>query len=321
MSRQLHPGLALRSGSLLLVLGLSLAACGDDDAGGGSGGASGQGGDAATATTTDAASTGAGGDASSSTGAGASAACPYPEGVETSPQPTTVTQVIGVVLDADGEPLAGAEVQVCGKDLCLYGDTDGDGSFVVVNDSDQELDTPVVKAGDGIALAKLGFALPAADEEVEARTIALADSGTAMVAGAVAEADGVTLTLADDGAVALNLLDFGDPGEDSFRAAVFPLDLVDIVAPGEGFDMVVALGPYETRFCPPAQLTVPNDAELPAGSAVDIYLYGLQIGDSFVPYGTWDKIADGVVSDDGSTISTDAEAIPVLGPIGIRAVE
>ena len=63
-----------------------------------------------------------------------------------------------------------------------------------------------------------------------------------------------------------------------------PLDLTDTVAPGEGFEMIVGLGPHETRFCPGAALSVPNDAALEPGTAVDFVLYGLQVGEGFVPY-------------------------------------
>jgi hypothetical protein len=307
----------------IAALGVSLGACGDDAGGSGSGGGGTGGAGATTATSGSSGSTTTSGVGPSTTGTGGQGVdCELPlEGVTTNPQPTEVGEVRGTVVDLDGEPVGGSEVQVCGKDLCLYGDTESDGSFVVNNDSGQELDTPIVKAGDGIALAKIGYALPADGEEVEAITAALVDSGTAMEGGAAAEADGVTLTIASDGAVGLNLLDFGDPGEDTFRAAVIPQDQVDLVAPGEAFDMVVALGPHETVFCPPAQLTVPNDAGLEPGAEVDVFLYGLQIGDAFVAYGSWDRIAGGVVSDDGTTITTDAEAIPVLGPVAFRLVE
>jgi hypothetical protein len=309
--------------SVIVALGVSLGACGDDAGGSGTGsGGGGTGGGAAsttgaaTGTTTGAVgpTTGAGG--------GGEVDCKLPvDGVDTSPQPTEVGEVRGTVLDLDGEPVTDAEVQVCGKNLCLYGDTGPDGGFVVTNTSGEELDTPIVKSGDGLAFARFGYAMPVDGEEVDATTAALTDSGTAMAAGAVAEADGVTLTIAADGVVGINLLDFGDPGEDTFRAAVIPQDQVDLIAPGEAFDMVIGLGPHETLFCPAAQLTVPNDAGLAAGAEVDVLLYGLQIGDSFVAYGTWSRVAGGVVSEDGATITTDAEALPVLGPIGIRLAE
>src|SRR5690606_30733872 len=135
----------------------------------------------------------------------------------------------------------------------------------------------------------------------------------------VAEAAGVTLTVPAGGAVALNLLDFSGAGEDTLRAAIVPVDQTDDVAPGEGLDLVVGLGPYETRFCPPAALEVANDAGLAPGTAVEFLLYGLQIGEGFVPYGEWAKVADGTVSDDGEVITTnDGEGIPVLGPVAIR---
>jgi hypothetical protein len=321
---------------VLVVLVASLAAtglvaCGDDTggAGGGGQGGDGQGGDGkgATGSTTGGdggagTTSGAGGDdASSTTGTGAGEACPWPEDDPSAPAPTAVTEVSGTVLTTDGDPVADSEVQVCGRDNCLYGDTNAEGAFVVNHDG-SELDKPIVKAGDGLALAKLGFAFPTDGEPVEATVPVLADSGTAIAPGASADAGGVTLTVATDGEVALNLLDFGDPGEDTFRAAVVPADQVEAVAPGQGFAMIVGLGPHETRFCPAAALSVPNDAGLEPGAAVEVFLYGLQVGEAFVPYGEWEKIADATVSDDGTVITTnDGEGLPVLGPIGLRAAD
>lgn len=307
---------------VLVALVASLVACGDDDTGGSAGG--GQGGDDAGSTTTsgDTSSTtggGAGGDDASSTGAGAGGACEFPDPNPSAPAPTAVDQVTGTVFTTDGDPIAETEVQVCGRDNCLYGATNDEGAFVVNHDGG-ELDKPIIKAGNGLEILKMGFAFPADGEPVEAVVPALTDSGTALVAGATAEADGVTLTVDADGVVALNLLDFSDPGEDTFRAAVVAADQVEALAPGEGFAMVVGLGPYETRFCPAAALSVPNDAGLEAGSAVEFFLYGLQVGEGFVPYGEWGKVADGVVSDDGSVITTaDGEGLEVLGPVAVRA--
>lgn len=306
----------------LVALVASLAACGDDTGGAGGGGEGG--GDATTSTSTGdtTSSTGGsgGGDATTTTGAGAGSACDFPEDNPSAAAPTAVDEVAGIVLTTDGDPVAESEVQVCGRDICLYGETNDAGEFVVAHDG-TELDKPILKAGDGLDVAKFGFALPAEGESATATVPVLVDGGTVLETGAAAEADGVTLTVADDGVVALNLLDFSDPGEDTFRAAVVPLDLTDTIAPDEGFEMIVGLGPHETRFCPPASLSIPNDAALEPGTAVELVLYGLQVGENFVPYGEWSPIATGTVSEDGSVITTDdGEGIPVLGPVGVRVV-
>lgn len=310
--------------SVLLGLGLSVVACGDDSGGGG--GSDGSGGATATSSGTDATTTsvGAGGDGTTSTtGAGGDAPeCDPPGSVETDPLPRGFESVQATVLDLDGDPIAGDAIQVCGIDLCLTGDTNEDG-FVVVSHDGTPLDAPIFKAGDGLLLAKIGFPLPAGEPVVlTATTFGLADSGTAMAAGASAEADGVVLAIAEDGAVGFNLLEFGGSGEDTFRASVVPPELIEDVAAGEGFVALVGLGPNETFLCPPAGLAIPNDAGLAAGTPVEFVQQGLETAQYFTLYGQWGQIALGHVSDDGSTIATDdGEGIPILSAVGVRPLD
>ncbi len=329
MHSRLHPAPQHFSTLALVLAGLGAlsAGCGDDSGTGSGGGSTGQGGGSTTGT--DATTgTGDGGATASTTtgtdtttGSGAGDACDYPDPNPSPAAPQAITEVQGTVFTTDGDPVADREVQVCGKDICLYGEADANGDVTVTN-TGTDLDTPLFKAGDGLGLAKIGFHIPeGASVVVDAVVPPLADSGTALAAGASAEADGVTLTVDAAGIVKLNLLDFSDPGEDTFRAAVVPEAQIDAVAPGEGFDMVVGLGPHDTRFCPSAALSIPNQPGLPVGTAVEIFLLGLDVGEYFADYGTWGKIADGVVSEDGETIVTaEGQGLPVLSSVGIRAV-
>ncbi len=317
---------SLRFAPVLVCLGFAAAACGDDA--GGEGG-SGTGGDATASTggpssgteATSSAGNGGGDATSTASGAGGDPAeCDFPPSNATSPQIREFETVAGTVTTVDGEPVAADAVQVCGINLCLYGETDESGE-VLVAQGPTPLDVPIFKAGDGLDRAKIGYPVPPGGGEIEisATTIDLVDSGTAMEAGAEADADGVVLTIADAGLVGLNILEFGDPGQDTFRAAVIPAAFIDLVAPDQGFVAVVGLGPHETIFCPPAGLSIPNDADLEPGTEVEFVQQGLETGQYFVDYGQWGQVATGHVSDDGATITTDdGQGIPIISAIGVR---
>lgn len=308
----------------LLSLGLAatLIACGD--AGGTSTGAGG--GDA---TTGDSSTAGTGGEqtvASSATGAsaggGSADECPVPDGFSSPAAMRAIELVEGAATTPDGDSPGEVEIQMCGKNLCLYAATGEDGLYVIANPGATPLDTPIVKVGDGLQQTKFGFGIPDPVAPVDVLVAPMDDSGTALTAGAEAEADGAALAVDPDGVVVLNILDFADPGEDTFRAAIMREDALEVLAPGEGFVAVLYLGPRDTRFCPPASLSIPNEAGLDAGAAVEFLLYGLDVGEPFAAYAEWTTIADGQVSEDGATIATlDGEGIPVLGAIGVRPVD
>ena len=311
-----------------LVVVLALAACGDDSSGTGG---SGSGGDATGSTTTGGpgattttGGTGGGDTSSTTTGGGGDAPeCNFPDAVETTPNIVVFDVFEGSAVTVDGSPVANEQIQVCGINLCLFGDTDADGNVTVTQGSDP-LDVPLFKIGDGLVRAKIGFPLPdvGGTVEVVGTTLELGDSGTAIASGAVADADGIVLTVAADGLVGLNELDYSDPGEDTFRAALVPADSLDAVAPGQDFLAIVGLGPHETIFCPPAALEIPNDAGLEPGAAVELVQQGLETGQYFTLYGEWERVALGHVSEDGATIATDdGEGIPILSTIGIRLAE
>jgi len=316
---------SLRFAPVFVCLGLFAVACGDDT--GGAGGSDGSGGDSTasnSASGTEATtSTGEGGSGpGTGTGGEGPAECEFPAPITVDERIQEFVTFRGTAVDADGQPLVAEPVQVCGINICLFETTNANGEVTVAQGEDP-LDTPLFKVGDGLVRAKIGYSLPEGDEpQVDGTTIDLVDSGTALATGASAEADGVVLTIADDAAVGLNLLEFGGAGEDTFRAAVVPSNLTDTIAPGEGFAIVVALGPHETLFCPSAAIEIPNDTDLAAGTAVEIVQQGLEIGSYFTEYGTWERVALGHVSDDGATIVTDeGQGLPILSSIGVRALD
>jgi hypothetical protein len=86
-----------------------------------------------------------------------------------------------------------------------------------------------------------------------------------------------------------------------------------------GFELVVALTPVGTELCPAVVLTLPNSPQWKAGSAVEIFLHGVDVAEAWAPYGGWAKVSDGAVSADGLTIETSPGAgLPALSAVGVR---
>ena len=130
--------------------------------------------------------------------------------------------------------------------------------------------------------------------------------------------NGVTLSIDDNATFDFDTLLFGDAAEQVFRAetvvvADFNFPAVDTSL---NMEMLVALGPQSTVVCPAAKLTVPNVMGWAANSAVGIYLHGNLTFKHYAPYGQWERIASGIVSADGASVST-TDGIELLGLYGV----
>jgi hypothetical protein len=229
--------------------------------------------------------------------------------------------VSATVVDLAGDPVANAEVQLCGINLCLYGETDATGQAIVVNGGGDPLDRPAFKYGEGFRFARFALPLDADSEDLgELVTVPLPDSGAEMAAGAEATSGPVTLTIAHGAAVEVDELIYDEPDEQTFRAAQMPVAQIAAgIAVPAGIELVYGVGPLETHFCPAAQVTVQNDAGWAAGADVEFWAHGVDIFEYTAPYGGWAKISDGKVSADGATISTAADqGMLVLTTFGVK---
>ncbi len=232
-----------------------------------------------------------------------------------------VGAVTATVLDVGGDPLPSDPlVQVCGLDLCINADTASDGSVSV--GVDQEMKLPALKFGDGLTSGKLALPLPPPTDEVEVgtvRTPVLPASGDPIVAGGSARSNGVELTIEDGAVVDFDTLVYQTDDEQAFRAApLLPEDAPDGFDQGFGFDLYFALAPLETEFCPPAGLSVPNLAELEPGAEVEFFIQGLEVDERHAPYAGFAPVAEGRVSDDGTTIAIESGGLSALSLIAIR---
>ncbi len=238
--------------------------------------------------------------------------------------PQQVDSVEARLVDLDGEPVESELVQVCGLDLCTNGKSGIDGRVSMT--LGQKFLEPAFKFGEGRVSARFAQLLPGETELDlgEVRTVRLPDLGTAvpLVAGGSVAYDDFELTLAGETEIGIDGLSFRTAEERGLRAVAVPIaEAPDVVAEGPGLEMVWAATPVETRFCPPAALSVPNSEGWAPGTAVEVYLHGVDITEEWAPYGGWAKISDAVVSDDGERIETTEPGLPVLGVLGLRRAD
>lgn len=227
------------------------------------------------------------------------------------------------VVDMDGAPLPDLRAQACGTNLCLNNKTGTDGVVMIQEDTD--LTKPAFKYGAGQLYAKFAYPLSGGpDHDIgQHRTARLPEPSTSapFEPGAEITSGGVTLALAADmNAVSADPFDFDTPELQGFRAVVIPIDKAPpAVDPSLGLELLVALTPVGAELCPAAKLTVDNSIGLDPDTPVEIFLHGVEVDEVWAPYGGWSKVADGRVSSDGATISTNADSgIPILSVVGIR---
>lgn len=235
-----------------------------------------------------------------------------------------VDSVSAELVDLDGEPVSDELVQVCGLDLCTNGKSGRDGR--VAMSLGTEFLEPAFKFGEGRVSARFAQLLPA-EPDLElgvVRTVRLPDvsSSVPIAAGTTAEFEGFAVSVAEDAKIQIDGLSFRTDSEKGLRAVRVPLDGAPaVVAEGPGLELVYAATPVETRFCPPAALSVPNSEGFAPGADVEVWLHGVDIAEDFAPYGGWGLVSAAKVSADGERIETTEPGLPVLGVLGFKRAE
>src|ERR1041384_3701612 len=87
--------------------------------------------------------------------------------------------------------------------------------------------------------------------------------------------------------------------------------------PDPEFVVGYALSPLETRICPNPALSLDNTPSLATGTELELYLLGLDAEEEFVPYARWQKVAEGRVSDDGSSLEF-PDGVPLLTAVAVK---
>jgi hypothetical protein len=295
----------------LALAALASGACSSSPATGTGGGGSGTTSSGTTSTTSP-------GSTTSSTGSGPS--CPPGPGYGGNETSIQVGSATATVVDLNGAPVAGVAVQLCGLDICLTDMTSSQGTVTV--SANKMMKKPIFKYGDALTFAKLGVPITMATTTLPTLvTGALPATGAAFKVGGDTVSGGVTISIDAGAAVVVDELNYDTPDKQTFRAVQVPVDKIKPMLDPEnlGLEMLFGVSPIETTFCPAAKVTVPNTPAWPAGTAVEFYAYGVETGQEWAPYGGFTKIADGTVSADGATVSTnDGAGFPVLETFGVR---
>jgi hypothetical protein len=273
----------------------------------------GAGGETSSAGTSSAGSTSGAG--AGSGGKPAEPTCPKGTNPYGDAQPTALGSIDGQIVDEQGKPTSSGLVQICGRDICLKAEVGNNGK--VAENPHRELDTPAFKWGDGFEWVKLAQPLAAGDTDlgtlIATPLPAYADAAPLM-AGSTATSGGLSLELSDDAQVVVDKVAYA-PEERGLRAAPLPPETLTRV--GQDFIVAYGLSPLETRICPSPALTLENTTALEPGTALELYLLGLDVEEAWAPYGHWQHVGDGAVSDDGKTLEFPG-GIPLLTAIGVK---
>jgi hypothetical protein len=246
----------------------------------------------------------------------ASAACPKGKNAPSDVEPVDVGLVSAQIVDQDGAPTSSGLVQVCGKNLCFDAGVGDNGKLAKqVNDS---LTLPACKFGDGLTWGKLAIPLGAGDSALGTlMTVRLPDfaDSAPLLPGTSVSSGGVTLSLDAAAHVEVDFLTYEDQTQQGFRAA--PLPEPALTQLRQDFVAGYALSPLETRICPSPALSLPNTTNLAPGTALELLLLGLNVTEEWAPYGSWLKVGEGLVADDGETLEF-SNGVPLLTAIGVR---
>ena len=269
-----------------------------------------------------------GGDAGESSTGGSNAAGGKGSGVERCPagtnppgkaKPVDLGTVSGQLIDEQGDPTSAGLVQVCGKDICINARVGSNGKLAQV--VDDTLDTPACKFGDGLTWGKLAIAIESGDTDLGTlTTVRLPDfsESVAFVPGTSVSSGGVTLQLAVEARVEVDFLTYEDEAQQGFRAA--PLTEPALTQLNQDFVAGFVLSPVETRICPSPALSLENTANLEPGTALELFMLGLDVAEHFAPYGQWHSVGEGQVSEDGATLDF-PNGVPVLTAIAVRVLD
>gem|GEM_PF-1122481 len=253
---------------------------------------------------------------SASGGTSSIVSCPAGTNSQTEAKPVSLGLVSGQLVDEQGEPTSAGLVQICGKDICINARVGDNGKLA--EGVDQTLDTPACKFGDGLTWGKLALPLAAGDSALGTLTTPrlpeFADA-VPFTSGEAVTSGGVTLTLAANAHVEVDTLTYEDEAQQGFRAVA--LSEPALTQLGQDFVAGYALSPVETRICPSPALSLENTGDLPPGTALELFVLGLDVAEKWAPYGAWQKVGEGQVADDGATLEF-ADGLPLLTAIGIR---
>ncbi len=227
------------------------------------------------------------------------------------------------VLGEDGKPLVKLITTACG-DGCTFGTTDAEGvSHMQVR---RYMSKAALMLHGRSKYASYYVQLKGLEGDVDLGSMGLPLMPTE---GVTIPEDGVATTLTSGDVkltlpaglkVTIDKMELGEVDAQKFRAKTISVDkappFVDVTL---GMVALYAFTPFATELDPGVGVTVPNQAKLAAGTAVEFFVQGTDLDDKYGPFADFTKLAEGHVSADGTTIQTDeGQRIPELTWLGVR---
>ncbi len=223
--------------------------------------------------------------------------------------------VTATVVDQTGAPVTGQPTFICGLNLCTTQATTNAQGHVAITTALQ-MKKPAFRFGDAITYAK--FAIPLTHATTSFGTLAIGkmpSTGPTLTPGTEATSGDVTISLAPNSTVLIDTLTYDTPQMQELRTVNIPVNKASAVlnsAPATNFALLYGITPTNTLVCPPAKVTIalphlsktPNDLDWPPGAAVEFWITSDDVSQTYTPYAGWTKISDGIVSPDGTTVST-----------------
>lgn len=249
--------------------------------------------------------------------AGGQAQC-TPPNQKTDRGTVNIVRIFAGFADPMGQPFAGIPASVVGLDIASPVVTSGADGMVDINFK-QSVKAPVFRFGDGVRYPTLVLPLDTGMKGFAGLpTAALPASGKALTAGTSVTSGGATLDIVVSATIGIDTLSFDTPDKQVFRSVTLPLGAgFHLDTHNLGIGMMVGMAPAETTFCPPASLTLENRLMWPAGTVVELYRLGNDVGEAFSPFGDWYKVGEGTVTRDGQSIFF-ARMVAALGTFGVR---
>jgi hypothetical protein len=240
--------------------------------------------------------------------------------------------VAATIVDQTGTAVVGQPTYICGLNICSDPhSTDSSGS-VNFNSSLTTIN-PAFKFGDTLAYAE--FAIPLTPGSttsfgtLQTGKFPAVGTGADLTPGTNAVSGDVTVSLAAGASVEIDGIAYsGD--QQQLRTVSIPVTAQSspvLPCPNCGFQLLYGMTPAETIICPSAIVTValshathtPNDLGWAPGAAIEFWITSLDSGQFDAPYAGWRKMSGGVVSADGTTVTTNpGEGFSVLENFAVR---
>jgi len=237
---------------------------------------------------------------------------------------TCVYTVDADVKNEQGSAAANFHVQVCGTNLCTTGSSDASGHVHIA--PCQNMIFPAFEIPGKSAYVSVAVPAPQGVSSLGSfKLVALAAPGADISTSSAAtySSGGVSVVVASGTTVKVSGLDHPDATDKLFRAAVLPAESAPgLTESSPGLELFVGLAPTGTTLSAASALTIPNSKNWAAGTAVQFYQQGFKVSATETPppaKWTDQPVAEGVVSSDGATITTNAgSGITQLELVGVK---